>query len=119
MTQAERLEALVRRAIENGWRGDLLHATVKEQNNVVWLENELGEEWSVFDIIYLHVFARALFGNGSDCAYCGLPPHHVHPRPCPEGSNIWPYLWEYHLQQAVISEDPIGYMYKEVFGERP
>lgn len=23
----------------------------------------------------------------------------------------------YHLQQAVISDDPIGYMYKEVFGE--
>lgn len=127
-TQAEKLEALVRKAVECGFVLPNKSWDYKIQSDriIILTSMAIGDDgyeepgnWRVytFEILFNHDFARSLFGNGPNCAYCGLPPHSMHPNPCPEGSNIWPYLWEHHLQQAVISDDPIGYMYGVVFGE--
>lgn len=137
MTNAEKLEALIQYAREHGlrWDGaDILNFAVKfkkghlpvyfelsstytweetddfgDKTGVVHKENN-GQALSMQELLFNKDFSRALFGDGPNCSYCGLPPHNMHPNPCPEGSNVWPYLWEYHLQQAVIS--------KAVFGER-
>lgn len=121
MTQAEKLEALVRKAAGQSWVYpgkeiglDLDRDMRFSDNRMIWTGDDW---WSWQEIIFNHGFARALFGDGPNCAYCGFGPHMMHPRPCIEGSNIWPYLWEHHLQQAVVSDDPIDYMYKAVFGE--
>lgn len=133
MTQAEKLEALVRKTIGGGWDAFGTESQQIDVEEVKLVDGALQPDlvvdkpgvyvciyrhhgtYSVAEVLFNHDFVRALFGNGPNCAYCNLPPHNMHPNPCPEGSNIWPYLWEYHLQQSVISDDPIDYMYKAVF----
>jgi hypothetical protein len=74
-------------------------------------EWSLGDETPfVMSLIYNKSFAQTIWGDGPTCAYCRVTPHMQHYTPCPEGKNIWPYLWEYHLQQMVISKDPLDYL---------
>ena len=106
MSNKEILEKAISLAIDGGWQpmrkgGNL----TKDETTVAYIMQSDPRLY-----VYSHDFAKALWGEGLDCAYCGLPPHRVHPKPCPEGNNIWPYLWEYHLQQMVIAEDPIKYL---------
>lgn len=121
MTQAEKLEALVRRAVEGGWtRHEKLMKFLEDAvlNDYHVLETDNDHQVHVFAIIYQHDFARALFGSepfhilgvmGMAEQYRG------------ELTNIQEVVSmtnsEYHLQQAVISNDPIDYMYEAVFGE--
>jgi hypothetical protein len=112
MTQAEKLEALIKRAIDNG--GDLKLTPLSIHDYVKLC---LKSPWQEQLLFGSHDFVKVLFGNGPNCAYCGEPPRNMHQSQCVEGSNIWPYLWQYHLQQAVISNDPIDYMYKAVFDD--
>jgi len=117
MTQAEKLEALLLKAIENGADLKLTPISVPDYAKLC-----LKSPWWEQLLFGSHEFVHALFGNGPNCAYCGVPPHNMHPNPCPEGNNIWPYLWEYHLQRAAILPTPssqIDYMYKAVFGDLP
>lgn len=127
MTQSKKLGALIQKAYDNGW--DVFNDPedgyfIGEDKLHDWKGYEIADNLFVIcnhhrtcanDFIFNHDFARALIGNGPNCAYCGIPPHNMHPTPCVEGSNIWPYLWEYHLQQAVISPNPIDCLYKAVF----
>lgn len=66
-------------------------------------------------IIFNHDFARALFGDVKIEVYGGLWTKDM-PKPTTiELHQVDAYL--HHLQQAVISEDPIGYMYNEAIGD--
>lgn len=115
MTQAEKLEALVRRAAQGGW-----------QEGWDWLDTITGDDAPEFTcklFLFNHYFVRALWSwdDSIKCPYCGicLTGLLMHPRPCPFGvAEVFAQpMWQYHLQQAVISENPIGYMYGEVFGD--
>lgn len=114
MSNIEKLNALFDIAYKNGLKGT---RPVYDENMGQWYVSDQDGGYivsSIFELIFSCDFARALFGEGPSCAYCKLPPHSMHPNPCPEGSNIWPYLWEYHLQQAIVLpslSEQIGYLY--------
>lgn len=65
---------------------------------------------SPFDLIFSHSFAKAFWGIELKCLNCG------------KSLGVWEYQldcgcgnreiesWQYHLQQMVLSEDPIKYL---------
>lgn len=127
MTKQEILTKAIEKAIANGFvrKFKLLEPNTTDKLTTVgstFVEaTEFGISWkpdnqkntyreSFNDLIFNHDFAIAIWGNGPKCAYCGEPPHHMHQPRCVEGSNIWPYLWEWHLQKMVIADDPIAYL---------
>jgi hypothetical protein len=108
----EKLDALMLFAIKNGWKsifGTPYIRAVKDATTGEFFfafEGHKGGSpllMSVASVILGdHDFARALFGEA------GQKP----------GEQDWPftYVWEQHLALAVISDNPIDYMYKAVFG---
>lgn len=118
LTDAQMLEALVQRLVEL----DVLHAeaTVEERSGVQGVY-EWGDWYSATSLIFRHDIARALFGDRGDdyCNECGLisdgSDYDFHMSNCSDRSVIIPYR-HYRLQQAVISTNPIRYMYEAVFG---
>lgn len=112
MTQAEKLEALVRRAIETSptdfeWTLE----SVSKDGNFLKVRDNKTTHIQLMDahrFLFLHKTARALFGE-DDEPTGALDSHTDLPEYIPS--------WQYYLQQAVISNDPIDHMYKAVFGE--
>lgn len=108
MTQSEKLKALVQKATDNGLVTPLFS----------WISEDyqaLLDYWFTADnykaIIFNHDFAKALLGD--DTIYIA----DILESPT-EGDAGWEERldsWEYHLQQAVISPDPIDYLYKAAF----
>jgi len=129
LTQSEKLEALVKRAIEDGWKPvekefewrvidtypapflsimiAIVDTSAFDGNNVV--EKKL----TVNDIIFNHDFAKALFGEQDHDLFVigttGNGEHTTVNHPMPS--------CDYHLQHAVMAPNPIDYMYDEVFGK--
>lgn len=70
-------------------------------------------------VIFDHSFAKSLF---SDTEHDSSPEGYEWEwNPCPgcnatQDDHYVQYCWEHHLQQAVISKDPIDYMYQSVLG---
>ena len=72
---------------------------------IIWLgdkyEDDEQKDWdkytlNIFQIIFSHGFAKAFWGEG-----------------LVENANlIMQYQWQYHLQQMVISEEPLKYIEK-------
>jgi hypothetical protein len=115
MTQAEKLEALVRGAVGNGYANDYRWRVFNGR-----LINEDDDYAHSAPLIFDHDFARALFGEGEPRKYNGFNLETGKMLTEEEKARYLPKqqpLWQSHLQQAVISEDPIDYMYKAVFGE--
>lgn len=112
MNDTEKLTALLQRAIDNGADLKLTPLSIPDYAKLC-----LKSPWQEQLLFGGKDFAKGLFGDGPNCAYCNEPPHHTHPSPCVEGNNTWPYLWEYHLQKAVISSNPVDYLYKAVFND--
>jgi hypothetical protein len=110
MTDTQKLEVLVQKAKELSSFDDT--GTYMQDGRLT----VYGKDYP-YGILFNKDFARALFGDGPSCAYCGEPPKHIHKPDCVEGRNIWPYLYDYHRQQAVVSDNPIDYMYNAVFGD--
>lgn len=89
LTKAEILKRAISKAEANGWLPKV---------QVRWSENSN-------DIIWRHDFAKALFGKedrpGCLCDYedwkCDEVQHNTN-------------AWQFHLQQMVISEDPLLYL---------
>lgn len=115
MTQAEKLEALVRRGIKRGLQAE----TVKIENGYIVLKTWKGHKDNCRNDAYRSLeilfdqklgLARALFGEYGPCSFY-VPAH----EPYDEPDSI--EYFQYRLQQAVISDDPIDYMYKVVFGD--
>ena len=115
MTSAQKLEALIEKAVENGW-AYWLHegvATFEIRSPTDMLEplvrvrlgkhsQQVNYQVNYQQIIFNHGFARALFGEeqiGDKYPMC-------------EHRKV---AWRHHLQKAVISDDPIRYMYWAVF----
>lgn len=125
MTQAEKLEALVRRAFENSWegfghcRGAVLPWYIVSAGQMP--TPKVVESWVPKNTLliaglddYYFVWERVLFDReGVARALFGDGPYYKLNDP----KRTVRKLWEHELQQAVISKDPIGYMYKAVFGD--
>lgn len=100
MTDKEKLEALIHRAVKGGFDEDTV--------DFVWKGEPTFEGYNYPQcLIFSHNFAKALWGRETDSPYCG----DIEYRGTPD------LLWQYHLQQAVISTNPISYMYSTVFTE--
>lgn len=119
MTTNDKLKALIEKAIEDGW-----DATFKElgKDNAGYMQYSLGFNKSTRnwfedntldhnDIIFNHDFAKALFKTSI------LPPSYTKNIVLSSHFTLKPLGWEDHLQKAVISDDPISYMYGVVFDE--
>ncbi|HEU5187927.1 MAG TPA: hypothetical protein VFT87_05510 [Candidatus Saccharimonadales bacterium] len=104
MTDAQKLEALVRRAKELGAESEALGAYYDLEGRGVSVD--ILARAILFDA----PVARALFGECTDTMTVQNNSLNVKQVIDMNG-------WRYHLQQAVISKDPIDYMYKAVFGD--
>lgn len=87
----DRMTALVKKAIANGYKFPFTQYMLERS------EMMYGHTWWA-SILYDKNFVKALFGE-----------------PEIELSGIYEDGWEYHIQQAVISENPINY-YWEALG---
>lgn len=107
MTNQEILTKAIQKAIEGGWKQpDSLQFT-DHSEYVIYNVNGLDDAWSVFKIRELLLnreFAKALWGEAPE--ECGCD--------CDGGPDYFDReempAWQYHLQQLVISEDPIKYL---------
>ena len=99
MTDKEILEQAIQKAIDGGWRGDMLDIKVKQQDNGIVRVYWDNTEWSVLDILYNKAFAKALWNT---------PMHSTTEVNFYTASGL--SEWQYHLQQMVISDDPIQYL---------
>lgn len=137
MTDEQKLEELVRRAVENGLDEHTYHSLPISAFHID-LEvgilgkffSDDGEEIDVATVIFSHDFARALFGEyptyvtqgferydvGKDVkSWLGPAKEAIKDESFTTGALTYRAL-EYHIMQAAISKDPIDYMYKVVFG---
>lgn len=106
MTQGDKLGDLIKEAVDGGWSptmdktrswtvDDILHWYMIDKFSHRAFDND-----NYLKFIFNHNFAKALFGEDSLIDHA-------------PGQ-----LWRYHLQQSVISKDPITYLYDAVFGEK-
>lgn len=100
MTQAEKLETLVRRAVENDFKPRFFSWVPEDEKALVsyWLKRD-----QYMSVIFNHDFARALFGKDMLNSKGEVVPNA-------------PGTWYPALMEAVISDNPIDYMYEAVFG---
>ena len=86
------LKKAISKAVKNGW--------------VPKIQYKLNPEFYRNAIIFSHDFAKKLWGKKSVCSCCGKV----------EWSKDWAVIevWKYHLQQMVISDDPIKYLEKNL-----
>lgn len=98
MTDKEILEKAIQKAIDGGWDVDPTEAL-----------NQLSQQWVFYGdykgysgMLFSHDFAKALWG---DQQYIVKEPSAARP------SWDEAYLgWEFHLQNMVVSSDPIKYL---------
>lgn len=105
MTDKEILEKAIQKAIDGGWDAyGWKHFTVTV-GGVAWHDDEpytpgtKANHDQVESLIFNHDFAKALWGEEW---YRGITPD----MPAPDHKQTW----QHHLQQMVISEDPIKYL---------
>lgn len=131
MTQQQKLERLIRESISSGWQygGGIGWAdaeTVLTMYHIIDDYEQRGDLNNFKLFLFDHDFIKALFGNEEVCSETGNPPmrleHDEFIGSCDcFVSDEWGNCnteekWEYNVKQAVTSDDPIGYMYLQVFG---
>lgn len=121
MTQEEKLEALMQRAVDGGYRlsdkvppKDKLRSVRLSMSSyptqeVIRIVSSAGFilTLSFHRVIFSKDFARALFGDTETKDHYGGEV---------EFYDFGGKDFQYHLMVAGISDDPIGYLYREVFG---
>lgn len=118
MTQAEKLEALVDKAVENGWEGNHF---VNTNTNWKLDGNRLcgsGEHGTVEEILFNKGVARALFGVSiTPFTLCNKD---TKTENFTGMNDLEPVLYrpryEVALIQTLLSDNPIDCYYREVFG---
>ncbi len=117
----KKLKKVIEYAVENGWTyangaefavDKVVHGwdiTIFNDDGMVTTE--------LFTILFSHDFAKAVFGEKPTCSFDGSEFSGLNKiDQCKlNGHAPWDVFvleaWEYHLQQAVISEDPIEYYF--------
>lgn len=104
MTNQQILEKAIQKAIDGGWK--------QPDPTVVWWRSSEGITREAYGLIFNHDFAKALWGDeliqypeGDTYTVTAL----LNPTPnfC-RSTEL--FVWQYHLQQMVIAEDPIKYL---------
>lgn len=123
LSQAEKLEALIRKAIDSGWTPGSPGWAIRG-NGIYYIGDVTITREDFATLIFNHDFARALFGEDvlqnptrlQDGTYRSGDTYLDEKE---QLIKVKPLLlaWQYHLQQAVISNVPIDHMYKAVFGD--
>lgn len=90
MTQQRKLEKLIQKAVDNGWKASVLE-----------LEGYIVPE----SFIFSHDFARCLWGLQFTNAEVDIEHRYDGVR------------WQYYIQQMVLANDPVSYAYTQVFGK--
>lgn len=117
LSDVEMLEALMLKAVEDSYMIPDWILTELKYNNWDFLASE--RVWPV--VIFSHDFARALFGEAemvlteSGDWITKVENESVRHQWC-IGTLL---AFQYHLQQAVIADNPIKYMYEAVFDVQP
>ena len=118
LSDKEILEKAIQKAIDGGWRGDILDIKVEAQDDGLVRLYWDNTEWSVLDIIFNHDFAKALWGEKLlDIYYDDNSNNYEHMGgklnyPYNEGAGMEYTVasWKFNLQQMVISDDPVKYL---------
>jgi len=102
MSQEDKLKAIISKAVEGGW----------DEASMPWKLsfNELLEE-GIYSYIFSHSFAKAIFGQEEVNANDYLEELGKVEDMNPYRIGLWLPKFEVHLQQAVISPNPIDYVY--------
>jgi len=96
MSNRDILEKAIQKALDNGWIGNYYHAlTIAD----TFPEGEMTKQ-----VIFNHDFAKALWGESWPM------PRTKHEIERYQWSDTKLAPWQGHLQQMVISEDPIKYL---------
>ena len=99
MTNKEILEKAIQKAIDGGYNLDKFF--VQDASRIICSYSDLHICLCYEQIIYQHSFAKALWGETTEYEIPSVA----------EGKHNWVKVaWQYHLQQMVISEDPIQYL---------
>ena len=120
-TNKEILEKAIQKAIDGGWKGlwDISGFYIKDyhmwdtfDDKTMSFHNGEFEDYEMMPvaaIIFNHDFAKALWGDEL-VQYPEEDPHTVTARmgrTYERTDELW--VWQYHLQQAVVSKDPLQY----------
>ena len=98
MSNSEILEA----AIKKAWTKGEAFVDVVGRVTINYGDGSQNGLWqSIGDLVFSHKFAKAFWGEDEQIN-TGIPGHSV----CVHIQD----LWEYHLQQMVLEEDPIQYL---------
>lgn len=115
LSNKEILEKAIQKAIDGGWNWVGLEADIwqnrlsaNDRKGVVTaLSNPEGDVFKA--VIFNHDFAKALWSkSASMCGGCHR--HHETYSDCDCGFGNDLFVWQYHLQQMVIGDDPIKYL---------
>lgn len=124
MTNQEILTKAIQKAIDGGWysfAGDMfgkitIDDVLLRQNphgqGLEWTVKGHESDWSLIEaLIYSHDFAKAIFGE-EEVEYMRLPHTRKSSFPITDSleQKFYEPAWQYHLQNMVISEDPISYL---------
>lgn len=90
MTDQQIIEKAMEIALKNGWNGNLKSIIIGKGKDA---------RTATFNLICSHDFAKALWGIGSN----GWDKIN-------KDGKAYTDHWQYHLQQMVISDDPIKYL---------
>jgi len=126
MTQEQKLKKIIQKAVEKGW---------DEKDHREWhveLPQRLMQDVDTFvnpeTAVMLHFapvvlfdqsFAKAVWGEDDKNWYCNCEEIYPrgHDRDCPMSSqNNGDSIFQYHLQQAVISDNPVDYYMEHLDG---
>lgn len=93
MTDKETLTKAIQKAIDGGWKTGVLGIKDLGQDFVSAEAHNLLFEYGRLEATFFnHDFAKALWGDYTNDV------------------NYPQYSWQYHLQNMVISDDPIAYL---------
>ena len=113
MTNEEILKSAIRKAQERGgWVFRIRYddSSVKEFSDDALLNQcrFMISEGIHYRVIFSHNFAKAFWGD-DEISVDDIAPYALQNS---EGNNIWGTFiaWQYHLQQMVLSDDPIEYL---------
>jgi len=112
MTKQDKLQAVIEYGVKKEYLpykdpSCLIGYTKKE--NKFWIQCGMGgiSYHNIYELIFSHDFAKAFWGKGDRVVKEHCPG-------CECGGDIYQQKWKHHLQQAVISEDPIDYYFKKI-----
>jgi hypothetical protein len=108
------LAKAIDKAVDNGFMVDVLEATKPEtikivKNQLKYIHADQDSDTDPESLIFDHDFAKALWGedilfsNPEGKGYIGA-----------KGIVLSGHAYQYHLQQMVLSEDPIAYLAKYI-----